>query len=49
MLVARRYNFLSVKKRSNCKTVPTFLSMIVDCVAGVERGKGNSEGLRKTL
>ena len=30
MLVARGYNFACVKKRSNCKTVPRLLSMIVD-------------------
>ena len=30
MLVARGYNFASLKKRSNCTTVPTLLSMIVD-------------------
>ena len=29
MLVARRYNFACVKKRSNCTTVPRLLSMIV--------------------
>ena len=29
MLVARGYNFACIKKRSNCITVPTLLSMIV--------------------
>ena len=28
MLVARRYNFACVTKRSNCTTVPRLLSMI---------------------
>ena len=30
MLVARGYNFVCIKKRSNCITVPTLLSMIED-------------------
>lgn len=30
MLVVRGYNFACLEKRSNCTTIPTLLSMIVD-------------------
>ena len=32
MLVARGYNFACVKRRSDCTTVPTLLSMIVGLI-----------------
>ena len=38
MLVARGYNFASVKKRSNRTTVPRLLSMIVGLVSAGSNG-----------